>query len=113
VALSINLSRILAAPGLPGRAGETIVMLSEALIVSLLGLVPQSYRALAIELVAIGLIGWAFVFAMFVSADRVGRTRAERTIRLVLGQLATLPVIVVGIASLAGVVAGPTSWPSA
>ena len=40
VALSINLTQILSAPGLPGRAGETIAMLTEAVVISLLGLVP-------------------------------------------------------------------------
>lgn len=47
VALSINLERILKGIGLPGRAGEAIVLLLTVLVVSTFGLVPgQSPRVL-------------------------------------------------------------------
>jgi modulator of FtsH protease len=47
VALSINLERILKGTGLPGRAGEAIVLLLTVLVVSTFGLVPgQSPRVL-------------------------------------------------------------------
>lgn len=50
VALSINLERILKGSGLPGRAGEAIVLLLTVLVVSTFGLVPgQSPRVLALR----------------------------------------------------------------
>jgi modulator of FtsH protease len=55
VALSMNLRQILATKHLPGRAGETLVMLGILLIIALLGLVPgQGTIALGVELVACG-----------------------------------------------------------
>ena len=51
VAMSINLERILQGAGLPGRAGEAIVLLVAVLVVSMLGLVPgQSPTVLGGEL---------------------------------------------------------------
>ena len=50
VALSINLERILKGSGLPGRAGEAIVLLLTVLVVSTFGLVPgQSPRVLVLR----------------------------------------------------------------
>ena len=54
VAVSINIEQILAGEGLPSRALLTLVLLLGALIVSVLGLIPQSSTALGIELVAVG-----------------------------------------------------------
>jgi hypothetical protein len=57
VAVSINLEKVLEVRGLPGRAGETIVMFMGALIASLLLLVPgQSRTALGVELAATGIV---------------------------------------------------------
>src|SRR5271156_6756556 len=73
VALSINLSQILAIPGLPARGGETIILLSAALIASLLGLVPeQSAFALALELGVVALVAWGVPLTFQVSAGRAG-----------------------------------------
>src|SRR4249919_384053 len=104
VALSINLTKILSFPGLPRRAGETIVMLTEALMVTLLGLVPQVPRALALELIAVGLVGWGFMLGMLVHLHDDGdvTTPGQKAIRVGLGQLATLPVIVAGISLWVG-----------
>jgi hypothetical protein len=44
VALSINLERILKGTGLPGRAGEAIVLLLTVLVVSTFGWCPASRR---------------------------------------------------------------------
>jgi modulator of FtsH protease len=41
VAVSINLSRILAFPNLPARAGQTLIMLVTPLVVALLVLIPD------------------------------------------------------------------------
>lgn len=62
VAISINLERILAYPWLPGRAGETILLLMCALLTGAFALVPaQRTEVLGAELlmaaaVALGLI---------------------------------------------------------
>ena len=46
VALSINLKEILSSPGLPGRAGEAVIVLVTPVLVGLSGLLPhQSARA--------------------------------------------------------------------
>ena len=59
VALSINLERILKGIGLPGRAGEAIVLLLTVLVVSTFGLVPgQSPRVLGAEVLGFGLLPW-------------------------------------------------------
>ncbi len=57
VAVSINITRILAAPSLPVRAGETLTILVSQVVVALLLLVPgQSHVALGVELVLFGLV---------------------------------------------------------
>ena len=59
VAISINLDRILQGRGLPGRAGEAIVLLVAVLVVSMLGLVPgQSPTVLGAQLLGSGLFAW-------------------------------------------------------
>ncbi len=62
VALSINLDTILAFPGLPARAGVTLVTLSTVLIASTALLAPgQSVRAYGAEVLAIGVIALVLV----------------------------------------------------
>jgi hypothetical protein len=57
VAVSINLERVLEVRGLPGRAGESIMMFVGAMLASLLLLVPgQSHRALGLELAVTGAV---------------------------------------------------------
>lgn len=104
VALSINLTPILSAPGLPDRAGETIAMLTEALLISLLGLVPQTSAAFAVELTVLGVVGWVLALVLFVRRPRnvEGPTNGQQVGQFVLGQMATLPVIVAGISLWVG-----------
>jgi hypothetical protein len=55
VAISINLNRILADPGLPGRAAETLVAPSGVLVISSLALVPgQPLWLFGVEAIAVG-----------------------------------------------------------
>ncbi len=50
VALSVNLARMVAFPGLPGRAAESILQFLEVFLISTVALIPrQSARAIAIE----------------------------------------------------------------
>src|ERR1700760_1891660 len=59
VAISINLSRIVAYPWLPGRAAETLVAPTGVLVVSSYMLVPhQAPEQLAIEILAAGAAMW-------------------------------------------------------
>ncbi len=54
VAVSINLERILALPGVPDRALQTVVMLGIVVVISILALIPgQSHVALGAELLVI------------------------------------------------------------
>ncbi|HEY7255588.1 MAG TPA: hypothetical protein VH476_02795 [Solirubrobacterales bacterium] len=56
VAISINIERILALPGVPERGLETVLLLTLVLLVSVVGLIPgQSHVALALELLGIAL----------------------------------------------------------
>lgn len=101
VGLSVNLARVLQAPGVLGRAGEAIVVLAALLFAASAVIVPgQSLGLLAAELTAIGLVDWLVVVGLQYVARRIeieGRP-ASFAGRIVLGQLATLPFIVAGIA---------------
>jgi hypothetical protein len=109
VGLSINLSKILAAPGLPGRAGEAITILAGGLLVSTLALIPgQSARLLGSELLALGLFVWAIPTGIQV-LTLVRREWAQPTqmaTRVMLGQLATLPFLIAAVSLLMGVGGG-------
>jgi modulator of FtsH protease len=62
VALSINLSKILSVHGLPARAGETLIVLSGGMLLSLLCLVPgQSLVLSGSEIFLLALVIWGFV----------------------------------------------------
>ncbi|HXY71872.1 MAG TPA: hypothetical protein VEM41_04965 [Actinomycetota bacterium] len=104
VALSINLARIMSFQSLPGRAGETIAMLLEALIVSALVLVPgQSPRTLGIELLVLGIVGWAVPVRLQLGTRQAtdpGRTYL--ILRVAYVQAGTLPVVVGAISLIAG-----------
>ena len=67
VAVSINLDRILALPGVPERAFQTVLLLLGALVVSILGLVPQSATTFGWETLTIGSL---LVIALAVTARR-------------------------------------------
>ena len=57
VAVSINIDRILAYPGLPDRALETVLTLLVVVLISIVGLIPgQSTTALGLELFGIALV---------------------------------------------------------
>ena len=49
VALSNNLKKILESPGLPGRAGEAVILLVEPVLIGLLGLLPHQARARSVR----------------------------------------------------------------
>ena len=72
VGISINLDKVLYTPGLPGRAGEALIVLVAVLITSSLLLVPgQPWNLVGLELLAVGLADWVAVVAI--------QRRARRT----------------------------------
>lgn len=106
VAISINLQPILSNPGLPGRAGDTLLVLGNALVVSLLCLVPSHDTTwLAVVLIVLG-VGPAVAAALQIrSFLKIPEVRAHVTsfwFRFVLTLLAIVPFAVAGISLLAG-----------
>jgi hypothetical protein len=68
VAVSINIERILAIPGLPERALEMVLLLLGVLVISILGLIPQGHQAFGIELlveyvILVAWMGWSIAKA--------------------------------------------------
>ena len=108
VGVSINLEKILAEPnsGLPGRAAEALILLVAVLTASVLLLVPgQSTALIGVEVLAVGLAAWGWIVA--IQLRRLGYWRTMRpdlrrafVLRVALGQLATLPLVIAGVAVL-------------
>ena len=98
VAVSINLTRILAVEHLPDRAGETLVVLVGVLAVATFGLVPaQGHLALGCEVAATGLAMWLVTVRTQVRAYRNVEARKWLLRRVVGTQVATIPFVVAGI----------------
>ncbi len=105
VAISINLERILQGAGLPGRAGEAMVLLVAVLVVSTFGLVPgQSPRVLGAELLGAGLVAWLILVVTHLQAvrGRVGPSPGVLAGRIVMAQVAVLPLLAAGVSLLVG-----------
>lgn len=100
VSLSINLDRILGHPWLPRRAVVALLLMFEALVIAIIGLVPgQSRRALGIELLVIGIVWWAFTTGVFALRRPPIDQPLPIQSNLVMAQLATLPVVVAAISA--------------
>ncbi len=105
VGVSINLDTIMSNPGygLAGRALEALVLLVAVLIVTILLLVPAQGTVLAgAEVLAIGVVDWAAVVIIQVLVLKNWRSldpsfRWHFVPRVVLCQLATLPIVAAGI----------------
>ena len=104
VSVSINLDKVLEVHGLPGRAGESIVMFAGVLILSICLLLPgQSRVALGVEL----LVGGLLLVTLLVLIALPGLNRPTRQpltwriTRIVIALAASVPVIVSGISLLA------------
>jgi hypothetical protein len=108
VAVSINLQVIVSEPGsgLPGRAGEALILLVAVLTASVLLLVPgQGTALIGGEVLVVGLATWGWVVAIQLLRLRSWGTmrpdlRRAFVLRAVLGQIATLPLVVAGVAVL-------------
>lgn len=102
VAVSINLSRVLAYAQLPGRALETLIMLLGALASASLGLVPgQPAKWLGAEILVVGALAWLLPVRMQLRVrTRAGDPRHWMLTRVVTHELATLPFVACGVSLL-------------
>jgi modulator of FtsH protease len=103
VGLSINLDKIIAGPGLPGRALEALVVLIVVLVVSSLLLVPgQSQALIGCEVLVSGLAVWIAIVSLQLGNLRTLAPpyRVVFAVRVALGQLATVPFVIAGTAVL-------------
>jgi hypothetical protein len=104
VAVSINLERILAFPGLPERSLETLLFLVSVLLISVVALVPgQSHVALGLELLVVSLAIDAIVLrqpTLQVAEGEVMR-RSWRAARWTLRAVATVPFLIGAVSILA------------
>jgi hypothetical protein len=103
VAVSINLTRILAIQHLPARAGESLVVLLSVLAVATFGLVPdQSRGALGAEVGGTGLVVWLLTARTQLRAYRDVEARRWLPTRVVATQAACIPFVVAGGLLLSG-----------
>jgi hypothetical protein len=103
VALSVNLGKIVAFPGLPGRAAESILQFLEVFLISTAALIPrQPERALALEFIVVSFALWLAQVAGQIRylRQRAGHPWSWFVYRAILGQIATIPFCVAGIALL-------------
>ena len=108
VGVSINLQKILSDPssGLTGRAVEALILLVAVLVASVLGLVPgQGVGVLGAEVLVVGLAAWGWIVAIQLPRLREwGSMRADLrvsfVVRVVVGQVATLALVIAGVAVL-------------
>lgn len=112
VAVSINIRRILGVPGLPGRAGETVILFFGALCECALVLIPhQPVTALGVELLTTGILASAVLGAILLPAlgAPTRQPLSWQLTRLITGLTATAPVILAG-CSLIGWIPGGLYW---
>ena len=110
VAVSINLAKILENPQLPGRAGESLLILMGVLATATLGLVPgQSSATLGVELLGVLVPVWTFPMLLQARARLPGRPARWTWTRVLSHQTATLPMLAAG-ASLCAGAGGGLYW---
>ena len=112
VTLSINLARIIALPGVSGRAAETIVLLAGTLGGTLVALVPhRSPQQLATALLVVTIPTW--LAPIIIQARSIVRHAYHRpwlaVLRAMLHQIAALPGVIASLA-LWGLVPGGIAW---
>jgi modulator of FtsH protease len=108
VGVSINVDEIVASRRLTGRALEAFAQLSLVLVVSALGLVPAiTLTGLGVALLVVGsvfelIVTWQHVHSIPHGAEAGVAPAGSSFFRILLGQSATVPVIVAGITLLVG-----------
>ena len=114
VGVSINLQQIVSQSGygLPGRAAEALILLVAVLTASVLLLVPgQGTMLIGGEVLVVGLVAWGSIVVIQLIRLRSWQTmpselRGPFVLRVALCQIATLPMLVAGIAVLAAGLGG-------
>jgi modulator of FtsH protease len=109
VAVSINLAKIIAYPGLPSRAAESILQFLQVFFICTAILIPeQPTMAVGIEILAIAAFSWTTQIIMHVryARSRSGDPRLWLIIRIVQTQLASVPLVVGAVYVLIGWPAG-------
>lgn len=112
VSVPVNLTRILALPGLPARSGMTLIVLCQLLLASTCMLVSgQPVVLVGAETLIIGMVTWLGVCVLESRTPRAQEPNAGRDVwlRRVLGQAATLPFVIAGAVLIASEVDG-LSW---
>jgi len=105
VAISINLSRILSTRHLPGRSAEALFILAGVLVVTSAGLIPNQSAALfGAETLAVGLVMFLVPLALQVRSFEPDPAipGPRRYARIAVSAAASLPMVVAGLALLAG-----------
>jgi modulator of FtsH protease len=100
VGVSINLSKIMALPDMPNRALEALVALIAVLFISLLLLIPgQSFLAIGIQVLLIGMIEWITMLLLQVNSLRRSQPDYRHTFILIVlvCQAAALSFVMAGI----------------
>ena len=101
VGISINVSRIIAVPGLSGRAAETLVLPTGILVACTYALVPQQPSwLLAGEFASTGVVMWLIPTVIHIRAWRQGGfsgAHARSRPRILLAFFASWPFIISGV----------------
>jgi hypothetical protein len=105
VGISINLRKIMKSSHLPNRALEALVILVAVLFLASLLLIPnQSFLAIGIEVLLVGLCEWVII--VFLQIDSLRKMQAEFRLAftrvILVCQLATLSFIIAGMVFLTG-----------
>ena len=103
VSISINLSKIMSSPTLPGRAFEPLALLLSVLILSTLLLVPdQAVGLVGVEVLVVGVLVWLTINVLLVNAWRTQERRFRGFLvpRAAMAQISTLPFVAAGLALL-------------
>ncbi len=109
VGLSINITRIVSTPKLPGRAIQALAVLVAILVISLLLLVPgQSVAVLGAEVLVVGSIVWVANLRIDLSNYSMtdAKYRASYVLVVLLDQTATLLYVASGASIVAFGAAG-------
>jgi hypothetical protein len=107
VAVSINLAKVLAFPQLPGRAGESLMMLMSVLVIASFGLIPGQPRvALGAEILAVAALVWICPMVLQKRAVVPNAPLHWTLTRAVTHQMGTIPLVVCGVSLLTGVGGG-------
>ncbi len=103
VGVSLNLTKIMASSNLPNRALEALVALVAVLFISSLLLVPgQSFLAIGIEVLLIGLIDWMTMLLLQLNSLRKMQAQYRRAFAriILICQMAALSFVIAGIVLL-------------